>query len=101
MKLKAVFKTLRRKWNDLLGQTIGAGRQGWRNAGKVAGRWSGLASEAFVHDLERVSWTGIPQVHLNHNYLLTGSRETHWGGGDDRRQPGLPIPRQGEGASQA
>jgi SAM-dependent methyltransferase len=78
MKWKAVFKTLRRKWNDLLGRTIGAGRQSWSNAGKVASRWSGLASEAFVHDLERVSWTGIPQVHLNHNYLMTGNRETHW-----------------------
>lgn len=44
----------------------------------MAGRWAGLASETFVHDLERVSWTGIPQVHLNHNYLITGSRETYW-----------------------
>jgi SAM-dependent methyltransferase len=50
-----------------------------RNAsGKVASRWSGLASEAFVHDLERVSWSGIPQVHRNHDYLITGSRETYW-----------------------
>ncbi len=46
--------------------------------GAVAGRWSGLASDAFVHDLERVSWTGIPQVHLNHNYLVTGSRDVYW-----------------------
>lgn len=46
--------------------------------GSVAGRWAGLASETFVHDLERVSWTGIPQIHLNHNYLITGSRETYW-----------------------
>ena len=29
--------------------------------------------------------------------LSTGSRETHWGGGDNRRQPGPPIPRQREG----
>jgi SAM-dependent methyltransferase len=44
----------------------------------VADRWSGLASEAFVHDLERVSWSGIPQVHQNHDYLITGSRATPW-----------------------
>ena len=46
--------------------------------GTVASRWAGLASEAFVHDLERLSWTGIPQVHLNHNYLMTGDRNTYW-----------------------
>ena len=44
----------------------------------VASRWAGLASEDFVHDLERLSWTGIPQVHLNHNYLITGDRNTYW-----------------------
>ena len=33
--------------------------------------------------------------------LSTGPRETHWGGGDDSRQPCLPTYWQGEGASQA
>src|SRR2546430_17651583 len=45
---------------------------------QVASRWARLASQAFVKDLERVSWTGIPQVHLNHNYLITGTRNTYW-----------------------
>ncbi|HXW04746.1 MAG TPA: class I SAM-dependent methyltransferase [Vicinamibacterales bacterium] len=31
-----------------------------------------------MRSLERVSWTGIPQVHANHNYLITGSREVYW-----------------------
>jgi SAM-dependent methyltransferase len=60
------------------GRALGAGRSEPSNADKVAGRWSRLASEAFVHDLERISWTGIPQIHLNHNYLITGARETYW-----------------------
>jgi SAM-dependent methyltransferase len=45
---------------------------------RVAHRWSRLGSKTFTQDLERVSWSGIPQVHLNHNYLITGSRETYW-----------------------
>ncbi len=44
----------------------------------VASRWSGLASDAFVKGLADASWTGIPQVHLNHNYLITGDRNVYW-----------------------
>ncbi len=47
-------------------------------ASRVASRWAGLASDAFVHELESVSWSGIPQVHLNHNYLITGDRDIYW-----------------------
>jgi SAM-dependent methyltransferase len=63
----------------LFGQTLtpAAARSG-NASGTVARRWAGLASDAFVHDLERVSWSGIPQVHRNHDYLTTGSRETYW-----------------------
>ena len=25
-----------------------------------------------------MSWSGIPQIHLNHNYLITGNRDTYW-----------------------
>jgi len=44
----------------------------------VAGIWDNQASDAFVHALERRSWTGVPAVHANHNYLVTGSREVYW-----------------------
>jgi SAM-dependent methyltransferase len=46
--------------------------------GKVAKCWARLASDAFVHDLERVSWTGIPLIHLNHNEMITGTRDVYW-----------------------
>jgi SAM-dependent methyltransferase len=67
---------MRRVFRDLSTTTNGLADKS--QALKVAGRWSGLASDTFVRSLERVSWTGIPQVHLNHNYLITGSRETYW-----------------------
>jgi SAM-dependent methyltransferase len=60
------------------GQLLGAVAPAGSLAGTVASRWAGLASDAFVHDLERISWSGIPQVHLNHNFLMTGSRDTYW-----------------------
>ena len=72
-----------RKWRTPLGSI----RSGWAylarlrgdvTAGKVSRQWSQLASDAFVRDLDRISWSGIPQVHLNHNYLITGSRELYW-----------------------
>ena len=47
-------------------------------AGRAAGYWARLASDAFVEDLGRVSWTGLPQIHLNHNALITGDRNTYW-----------------------
>lgn len=47
-------------------------------SGTVASRWAGLASDAFVQDLERVSWSGIPQIHRNHDFLITGSRDLYW-----------------------
>jgi SAM-dependent methyltransferase len=62
---KTALRTLRRCW-----------RRG--DAQTVARRWSRLASDAFVRDLDRISWTGIPQIHLNHNFLITGSRKTYW-----------------------
>jgi SAM-dependent methyltransferase len=60
--------------------TIRTLRRGWRrgDAATVASRWARLASDAFVQDLDRISWTGIPQVHANHNFLITGSRNTYW-----------------------
>jgi SAM-dependent methyltransferase len=45
---------------------------------RVAGCWARLASDAFVKDLDRVSWSGLPQVHLNHNALITGRRDVYW-----------------------
>jgi SAM-dependent methyltransferase len=47
-------------------------------AGRAAGYWARLASDAFIADLGRVSWTGLPQVHLNHNALITGDRNAYW-----------------------
>ena len=41
-------------------------------------QWDQTASDAFVRELERRSWTGVPAVHANHNYLVTGSREVMW-----------------------
>jgi len=44
----------------------------------VSARWAGLASADYVKGLDDLSWSGIRQVHLNHNYLVTGSRATYW-----------------------
>ena len=77
-KWKETLSTLRTGLKQLSGRALGSGRGDLSNADKVASRWSRLASEAYVHDLDRISWSGIPQVHLNHNYLITGSRETYW-----------------------
>jgi SAM-dependent methyltransferase len=44
----------------------------------VTRQWDQLASDEFVQDLGRISWTGIPQVHLNHNFLVTGDRDAYW-----------------------
>jgi SAM-dependent methyltransferase len=49
-----------------------------QSAERVAGCWGRLASDAFVEDLGRVSWSGLPQIHLNHNFLITGSRDVYW-----------------------
>jgi len=75
--MKAPLKVVRRRLRQLAGQ-IGTLAPQRRGSSTVASRWAGLASEAFVHDLERVSWSGIPQIHQNHDYLITGSRETYW-----------------------
>jgi SAM-dependent methyltransferase len=75
---KAILSALRSGWKHLSSRAAGGGRSDSGNAKIVASRWSRLASEAFVQDLGRISWTGIPQVHLNHNYLITGTRETYW-----------------------
>jgi SAM-dependent methyltransferase len=66
---------LRRRWNRLWKLLAPRGRE--RHVGVVT-QWNQLASESFVRDLERVSWTGIPQVHSNHNYLISGSRDAYW-----------------------
>jgi len=77
--MKNFLKTLRRNVKDLQRDLVTSRPSPDAGAAtRVASRWSGLATEAFVHDLERISWTGIPQVHLNHNYLLTGNRESYW-----------------------
>ena len=75
---RATLSTLRTGLKRLSRRVPGSGRRDRSNADRVASRWSRLASEAFVHDLDRISWSGIPQVHLNHNYLITGTRETYW-----------------------
>ena len=77
-KWKTVLKTLHTGWRRLSGQVFGFNRNNSDHASRVASHWSQLASDAFVRDLDRVSWSGIPQVHLNHNYLITGARETYW-----------------------
>jgi SAM-dependent methyltransferase len=77
-KWRTALNTLRSGWKRLSGRVFSSSPNNHDPAGKVASHWSQLASEAFVQDLNRISWTGIPQVHLNHNYLITGSRETYW-----------------------
>jgi SAM-dependent methyltransferase len=72
------LRRLLRGWKHLSGRFPGSGGNTLSGSGKVASQWSGLASDAFVRGLERISWSGIPQVHLNHNYLITGNRETYW-----------------------
>jgi SAM-dependent methyltransferase len=92
--MKGMLTRLRRRWKGLSGRLLAFRRQTHSHKLKVASRWSGLASDTFVHDLERVSWTGIPQVHLNHNYLITGSREIYWV--DWMRQRFFPDGRAGD-----
>jgi SAM-dependent methyltransferase len=84
-------------WKHLSRRILGSVRKNRSNSGKVASQWSGLASEAFVRSLERISWSGIPQVHLNHNYLITGSRDTYWV--DCIRQRFFPGGDAGDGLS--
>lgn len=48
------------------------------SGGQVTARWDRLADPEFVRDLERRSWTGIPQTHLNHNFQITGDRARYW-----------------------
>jgi SAM-dependent methyltransferase len=44
----------------------------------VTARWDRLADEEFVRDLTRRSWTGIPEIHQNHNFRVTGDRNSYW-----------------------
>ena len=63
--MKNFLKTLRRNVKDLQRDLV-TSRPG-PDAGaatRVASRWSGLASDDVRAHLERISWTGIPQVHL-------------------------------------
>ena len=75
---KSTLRTLRGAWRQLSTQARGVGPDGDNDAATVASRWSRLASDAWVQDMDRISWSGIPQVHLNHNFLITGSREVYW-----------------------
>jgi SAM-dependent methyltransferase len=78
-KWKTTLRALRKGWRNVSSRrTRGVGRSVRSDAATVASRWARLASDAFVQDLDRISWTGIPQVHLNHNFLITGRRETYW-----------------------
>jgi SAM-dependent methyltransferase len=75
---KTAPRMVRTGWKHFSGRVLTSIRHDRTNSDKVASQWSQLASEAFVRDLDRISWSGIPQVHLNHNYLITGSRQTYW-----------------------
>src|SRR3954470_13259787 len=77
-KLKTTLRTIRRDWRRVAGRALALGQDNRKDAKKVASRWSRLASDTFIQDLDRISWSGIPQVHLNHNFLITGSRERYW-----------------------
>jgi len=78
-KWKTTLRAIRRGLRDVSsGRPPGAGRDIGKDADTVSRRWARLASDEHVQDLDRLSWTGIPQVHLNHNFLITGSREIYW-----------------------
>jgi len=80
-KWHTTYRTLRRLragWRHIPRRALAIARSRRTDANTVASQWNQLASDAFVHHLDRVSWTGLPQVHLNHNFLITGSRETYW-----------------------
>ena len=59
---------------------------GLAGAGPVRGAFAALASrhwdrqiaETCRRDMDRRAWTGIPQIHWNHNYLTTGNRQHSW-----------------------
>ena len=44
----------------------------------VTAHWDRLADDEFVRDMTRRSWTGIPEIHLNHNFRVTGDRNSYW-----------------------
>jgi SAM-dependent methyltransferase len=46
--------------------------------GKAGCVWDSQASETFAQDFNRRTWSGIEQVHLNHNLLITGERDYYW-----------------------
>jgi SAM-dependent methyltransferase len=73
---KTTLRTIRAGLKDAAGRTVTTGPR--NDATKVSSWWSRLASDDFVRDLDRISWTGIPQVHLNHNFQITASRDLYW-----------------------
>ena len=60
------------------GQTVTQPRSPEQNDGRVSACWDALASEEFLRDFSRRSWTGIPEIHLNHNARVTGDRNIYW-----------------------
>ena len=59
-------------------QLVAAPRQAVADDGRVSAHWDSLASEEFIKDFSRRSWTGIPEIHLNHNARVTGDRNIYW-----------------------
>ncbi len=70
------LRALHADWTALPHRLLALTRRTLSN--QVSARWAGLASDGYVKDLNDLSWSGIPQTHLNHNYLITGSRATYW-----------------------
>jgi SAM-dependent methyltransferase len=49
-----------------------------RDVERVASQWDRQASPDFRRDFSRRSWTGIAEIHLNHNFRVSGDRNVYW-----------------------
>jgi len=49
-----------------------------KSINKTKRHWDNLADENFIKSIDRLSWSGIPQIHTNHNYLITGDPNYYW-----------------------
>jgi SAM-dependent methyltransferase len=45
---------------------------------RIGRLWDRQAAKGFLRDFNRRTWSGIAQVHENHNALITGKREYYW-----------------------
>lgn len=85
---RSIAKRLRPEWTARLKQWAGVPVQtetahpalaaSAPKSMNVSDVWDKQVSEEFARHMNRCTWSGIPQVHANHNYLITGRRDYYW-----------------------